>query len=259
MLNIKKILILFLNFSEKKISDNNKNFTPYNNLLVFKEYIIKITLSNFLEKKPEELKDIFLFMFFSRDDIAYQIMKTLLEYKYIILDKNKNENYKEEIKKDLDKFLVTNINYEGYDEFVKIINKTTNEYLKYKICVLSNKNSLPNNYLSIDMDDLIKNYCIFAFITSEKKILKNCKFCNKKEINLHLQKISPKEKLLVYLKSHDRYVVLERLENEDFQEESSEESLKYLYIKYGFSLFYKFSKNLFSHEIEKFIHELYCN
>jgi hypothetical protein len=261
MFNIKKIFILSSILSERICSNNNKNFTPYNNLLVFMEYTITNTLNNFVEKKPEELKDIFLFMFFCRDEITYQIMKTLLEYKYIILNKNEDEkkDYQEEIKKDLDRFLVTNINYEGYEEFVKIINNHNNEYLKYKICVLSNKDSLPDNYLSKEMDDLIKKYCIFSFITNEKKILKNCKFCKKKEINSYLQKMSISEKLLVYLKSYDRYVILERLDNEPFQQELNDENLKYLYIKYGFSLFYKFDKKLFPDEIEKFIHEIYCN
>lgn len=265
MLNIRKFYLFFSSMNYNYGEDKKKDFLLKSDyLLVFKEYIIKVSLGDFLSNKPKELKNLFLYIFFLKDQISYQLMKSLLENKHYILYKNSKENNdKNETIESLNNFLIKNINFKGYKEFVEIINNTikNNEYLSYKICVLKDKANKPQVYKSIPMDELINNYCIYSFICNEKKLLKNCYLCKKKEINETLQSMGIGEKKIIYLKSHGRYIILERLNNQFIKQELDDENLKYLYIKYGFSLYYNFLKNkkLFKEEILKFIHEIYCD
>lgn len=260
---MKYLYLIFFTINIISISNNQKKkFIPKSNyILVFKEYPIDLNLLNFINNNSIELKNLFIFIFFLKDKIIFQILKAFLDNKYYILYENNGIAPKP--LKDLNEFLMENINYIGYEDFLKIYYKTleNNEYIQYKICILNNKNTLPENYLSISMDKLIENYCIFKFITSNKKILINCVNCRKKEIQNYLKSMKNNEKKLFYLKSHGRYVILERLSNNSIGETLSEENLKYLYIKYGFSLYYNFLNNrkLFENEILKFIHEIYCD
>jgi hypothetical protein len=262
-MHIKNYLFFFNCFNYGKNNLNNDFILKSNYLLVFKEYNIKISLSDFINKKSEGLKDLFLYIFFLKERIPYQLMKSLIDNKYYVLYKEKKINEKKnniEILENLNNFLMENINYQGYDEFVKIIDNISdnNEYLQYKICVLNN---IPDDYDSINMDKLIEDNCIFAFTTYEKKILKNCPKCTKKEVNVCLNSIDVGEKKLIYLKSHGRYVILERLENIPFEKELDDESLKSSYIHYGFSLYYDNlnNKNIFKEKILNFVHEVYCH
>ena len=269
MLNIKNFYMLLLsNFS---ISEKNKQkdfHLQSNYLLSFKDYLIKLSPRDFVKNKPEEIQELLLYIYFLRNMIPQQLMKNFLENKNYVLykesqtDKDTNINDNNKIIDDLDKFLISNVNYEGYEDFVTIINNTLkdNEFISYKICVLQDSHHKPQNYQAMTMDELIKDYCIFKFHANDKKLLSTCPMCGKKEISLILKSLSVGEKKLTYLKTYGRYVILERLESEEFKDKLEDSTLKSIYIKYGFSLYYKYeNKEKFKEAILKFIHDIFCS
>jgi hypothetical protein len=260
MLKFIYFLIAFLTFVESKEEINSEKFYLNSDIFVLYNYLIKLNLLDVVKDYELSIKQIFLYIFFLKGFIEQKFIKRLIEYKYLLLsDQIENEEVKKNIK-EINFFLNTHINYKYYEEYIKISKEfiKKNLYIQYNICILNTKIS-QEEVNKTSMKELIKKYCILKFLSNGKKrILFYCPQCNKNEIRSHLLKMSIKEKQIVYLKEKNRYVILERLDDDNkLEDEISEDNFKYLYIKYGLSLYID-NKKLFKAEVEKLLHKLIC-
>ncbi len=239
---------------------NKKEIFQINgNLFVLNNYLIKFPISDIVAAYDDKLKQTFLYIFFVKGNIEQIIIKRITKLKDLFLESSEDNKYKQILKK-INNFLIDNINFTDYEEFIKIITKyrKDNKYIKYKICVLDQKIPI-EEVENKSMDELINLYCIFRFISEPKKLLFYCPQCPKNEIKKHLLEMSENEKKLIYLSGKNRYVILQKLkEEEELKEEIGEEDLKYLYIKYGLSLYVN-NKKMFKQVVEKLLHQILCN
>jgi len=198
----------------------------------------------------------------------------LIRYRDLILS-----NYKDmkkisisqnlEILHKIDAKILETIDYQGYEQFLIIKDAflLENNYINYNICVLSQDmvdtgllEQVKIDMKKLPMEKLIKKYCVFSFVTGKKRVLSYCPSCSKREIIGYLEEMSINQKKIVYLKTLQRYVILEKLSIKPLNMIVNNGDWRYLYIKYGLSLFwYKKNSPKFKEAVEKMLHEVLCN
>jgi hypothetical protein len=252
--------------------ENEKSFNAKNTFISFKNYTLHCKCYDLVKKRPEELRDLFAFIYILNGIVEMQSLFFLIKYKDVVLYQYELL-HKEKLEKLIDKkileyskeILVENVNYDGflvfktiYEDFLK-----NNFYLVYNICVLDDIDvaEVKQNLSTITMKDLLKNYCIFRFfyVEEDRGILNSCPTCTKKDIRTFITCLAVGEKALFYISRLKRHVVIERHPNQPIKDSFSNSDLKMFYILYGLSIIYNNFPSSFEKKVHKVLHELICS
>jgi hypothetical protein len=238
-----------------------KNF---NTIIVLKNYPVKFSMDQLLVNFPyTELKDLNLYTNFIRGFVESYILYFLLNIKYYILETFTQKYpyiYDDSIVELIKTFTRNSINFTGYEKALEIFLKCLqkNYYLSYKIIILDIKNVplIKKEQNTLSMQKLMEKYCIFKHTQKNitKKILFYCPNCTKKEIRDHLLTLKQNERKIIHLKSLNRFVLCERLEDIPIQDNITSTILRCQYLQYGASIYWQ-KQNL--NEFQKYIHYIF--
>lgn len=247
-------------------------YKPFN-LIVFKNYQAFLHTNHIINRiKDPTLRSTFSYIVALRGTPEQEMFNFLMKYMDLILESYRHMHYtKEEWYRITSAHAITNlkdymfrhINYEGYEEFLLLLKNLmkNNYYLQYKICVL-NKEDVERgkkDMLRLSMNEIIERYCIFRFLNQEsRRVLFNCPLCKKKQITFILSQMKTNEKKMIFLKNTNRYIILEKLQDIPFNQTFSDRSTRYLYIKFGLSLF-STHMDIFKKAIYTMIHKVLCS
>lgn len=255
---VKSFISIFI-FFPSFYSYGEGKFQPYN-LVSLENYLLKLN-GAFFFKPQKDFEQIKYFYLLESNIVQRKVLFFILEMFHLICyNKIKNLNKKFIYNYQL---ILTQVNYLGFEELLEDIKKNIKniERIRYIIVPLDRNENIQKieNILSkgkISLEILSNHFNFLPVNINTKDINLNCPYCTKKEIASTLNNMEINDVNIIYLKSLDRYVIIQCLEKKTPDKDYTS-LIKNIYLIYGVSLL-NHNKKAQRQYMYRIFHHIFC-